>query len=353
MASYKQEGTAADAEQLRSMSLGKSVENKDDKAEPTAAKNGTPTKLCSACGKKSDALKKCNGCKCVWYCDKECQNKHRKMHKKECRPIKKILDQRGGKLDLGNEKDVGPLGKLPPREECPICMRVLPLHSKFHAYFGCCGKTLCCGCAFQHQIKSEEQGTCAFCRTTVLESDDDEGVLTLLSTRVKLNDPSAMFSLAMNYRHGRHGLPVDEAKCIDLLRQSADLGYPDAQFHLGNIYSSGIMGLEQNEEEAAKYWEKAVEGGHVTARHNLGCEEGNNGNAVAGMRHFRMSASGGFKKSRENLIQCFAEGALHHCDLAETMQSFYCARDELKSKDRDEYIAYLKTTGEYHEEYDV
>ena len=76
------------------MSLGESLEKKDNDAEP-AAKNGTiPTKFCSACGKQIDAVKKCNGCKCVWYCNKECQNKHRKAHKKECKPIKKELDKR-------------------------------------------------------------------------------------------------------------------------------------------------------------------------------------------------------------------------------------------------------------------
>ena len=51
---------------------------------------------------------KCRACKCVWYCDKECQNKHWKEHKKECKRIKKELDKRGGKLDLGTELDVGP-----------------------------------------------------------------------------------------------------------------------------------------------------------------------------------------------------------------------------------------------------
>ena len=119
MASSKQEGTSAAAEQLRSMSLGESAERNENN-EDAAEENGTtPTKLCSACETKSDALKKCRNCKCVWYCDKDCQNKHWKEHKKECKRIKKILGKRGGKLDIGIgiEKDVGPLGKLPPREE--------------------------------------------------------------------------------------------------------------------------------------------------------------------------------------------------------------------------------------------
>jgi len=82
-----------------------------------------PSKMCSACEKESDAAKCCNGWRCVWYCDKKCQNKHWKEHKKECRRIKKELDKRGGKLDLGTEEDVGPLGKLPPRIHCRFMKR--------------------------------------------------------------------------------------------------------------------------------------------------------------------------------------------------------------------------------------
>ena len=96
MASAKEEAAAAaaavTAQQLSSVSLGESAESrKKNETEPTT-KNGTPTKkMCSACGEKSDTLMKCRACKCVWYCDKDCQNKHWKEHKIECRPIKKEL----------------------------------------------------------------------------------------------------------------------------------------------------------------------------------------------------------------------------------------------------------------------
>jgi len=81
--------------------------------------------MCSACENKSDTLKMCRACKCVWYCDKKCQNKHWKEHKKECTRIKKELNERGGKLSLGEELDIGPLEKRPPREECPttVCVK--------------------------------------------------------------------------------------------------------------------------------------------------------------------------------------------------------------------------------------
>mmetsp|Transcript_4152 Transcript_4152/g.11757 ORF Transcript_4152/g.11757 Transcript_4152/m.11757 type:complete len:206 (-) Transcript_4152:585-1202(-) len=66
--------TAAAAQQLGSLSLGESAERKDDNNDNKPnTKSEAPTKFCSACGKKSDALKQCMACKCVWYCDKECQ----------------------------------------------------------------------------------------------------------------------------------------------------------------------------------------------------------------------------------------------------------------------------------------
>ena len=348
------------------ISLGASVGKKDNETEP-ARNNGTektPTKLfCSACGKKSDTLKKCNGCLCVWYCDKKCQNKHRKEHKKECKVIKKELDKRGGKLDLGTELNVGPpLGELSPQEECPICMQVLPIHASLRTYSNCCGKLICGGCGNRHNMKQDaERGqkqkqpaapTCAFCRTTLPKTDEE--IVARLQKRAKKNDPNALLSMAINvYGTGQLGLPVDQAKCIDLLRQSDDLGFPPAQAQLGDYYYDGEMGLEQNEEVALRYWEKAAEGGHLPALYNLGCIESNNGNSAAALHHLRLAASGGHKISMGALVQCFEAGLLQHKDLAETLKVFYRARAEMKSEDRDKFIKLLKEEGNYQEEYDL
>ena len=114
------------------------------------------------------------------------------------------------------------------------------------------------------------------------------------ATEVKGNDPCAMHTLAFGYGLGHYGLPVDQAKSIDLLRQSAGHGYPPAQYKLGNNHLNGDMGFEQNEEEELRYMEKAAEGGHLIARHNIGCAEGSNGNHAAAMRNLRLAASGGY-----------------------------------------------------------
>jgi TPR repeat protein len=179
-----------------------------------------------------------------------------------------------------------------------------------------------------------------------------EEILAQVSERVAQKDPEAMINLALAHGDGKAGLPVDQTKCIDLLREAADLGCRSALCQLGNFHSIGEMGLEQNKEEAIKYWEEAAEGGDVQARYNVGCEEGKNQNYVAAMCHLRLSASGGHRSAMDNLIGCFENGLLHHGDLAETMRDFYCCRAEMKSKDRDQYIKHLKKAGNYKEEYD-
>ena len=183
-------------------------------------------------------------------------------------------------------------------------------------------------------------------------AQSDEEVLARGLKRIELKDPNAMSTIAMAYGHGRLGLPVDQAKCIDLLRQSDDLGCTMAQCTLSLFLHTGAMGLEQNKDEAFQYAEKAAEGGNLNALHNVGSKENRNGNSGAAIRHWRLAAAGGFMKSMLNLIVCFDEGFLRHGDLAESVQAFYLARAEMKSEDRDQYIKHLKETGEYKEEYE-
>jgi TPR repeat protein len=159
--------------------------------------------------------------------------------------------------------------------------------------------------------------------------------------------------MAMHFLYGRLGLPVNHAKCIDLMRQSAALGHPVAQYQLGTFHRTGEMGLEQSEEEMCKFFEEAAEGGYLMARYNLGVMEHNKGNRTAAMHHLRLSAAGGAKWSMDSLIAYFEYGFLHHDDLAETLQSAYRARAEMKTNGRDQYIAHLKETGEYEAEYEM
>jgi hypothetical protein len=46
--------------------------------------------ICAQCGFNltSTSGKKCSRCNTAYYCSRECQKKHWKMHKKECTPCK-------------------------------------------------------------------------------------------------------------------------------------------------------------------------------------------------------------------------------------------------------------------------
>ena len=49
--------------------------------------NPSPTKAYKACGECNevhDHMKKCDSCKCIYYCSRECQVKDWKQHKKFC-----------------------------------------------------------------------------------------------------------------------------------------------------------------------------------------------------------------------------------------------------------------------------
>ena len=181
----------------------------------------------------------------------------------------------------------------------------------------------------------------------------DKKILARLRKRVEIKDTVALHNMAMVYRDGNLGLSVDQAKCIDLLREAADLGTAISHYQLATFHRTGEMGLEQNEEVSLEYMEKAAEGGDVVARHNLGSKEIRSGNVAAGIRHFRLAASVGYKRSMEALIEFFEARLLHHADLAESTRAFYCVRDEMKSKDRDQFIKHLKETGKYKEEFDM
>ena len=131
--------------------------------------------------------------------------------------------------------------------------------------------------------------------------------LSDFSKRVELKDPEALLNMGLVYGRGWYGLPVDQTKCIEFLRQSADLGCRKALHDLGYCHLYGQMGLEQNDGKALFYLKKAAEDGDMHARHRLGCVEDERGDDLAAMRHFRLPASGGYRASMEYLIDNFED----------------------------------------------
>ena len=74
--------------------------------------NNNMLEMCANCGRgeeESCHLKKCNGCKMVRYCSKDCQAAHRPRHKRECKKRAAELHEEA-------------LFDDPPQpEDCPVC----------------------------------------------------------------------------------------------------------------------------------------------------------------------------------------------------------------------------------------
>ena len=82
---------------------------------------------CAACGKADFNLKACSSCKLVKYCNVDCQRAHRSNHTKACKKKAEFIDE---KL----------FAEPPPREDCPICMIMVPCDEEESVYKSCCGK---------------------------------------------------------------------------------------------------------------------------------------------------------------------------------------------------------------------
>jgi len=116
------------------------------------------TKLCDnrECGK--GASKICAGCRCHYYCSRECQMSHwkkrgREGHKEDCNHVKQIIktverkqNQRekikedGDDFDEEGDDDV----------QCPICSDVFPPSSMVR--LANCGHSFCAPCIHKHQV---------------------------------------------------------------------------------------------------------------------------------------------------------------------------------------------------------
>lgn len=357
-------GTNAVADQLTSLSVDEAAGTKPtttDADAPAGGNNETVAnkveieRFCSACGKggTTSTLNKCGGCRCVFYCSRSCQMTHRKVHKRECKAIKEILKKRSESGEIINEPPrLEPIGDLPPMEECPICMHVMPINESLRTIMMCCGKKVCGGCFFVGQKINRGRNVeiaCPFCREKQLSKIELQG--RLIKRAEEEEDALAIHALSLRYAKGQGGLPVDSKRALELCFRSHELGYREASHTLGTNYLFGHMGCVQDEEKAMSYFRLAAEKLSIDAMYNLGVYEHMHDNYDLATQFWRKAAAYGHLASIDNLItNIFAENNICHADLANSMQAKDKMRIEMKSEGRDLYIDYLKSKGRFQEE---
>ena len=286
--------------------------------------------LCANCGKGEESaedLKSCTACKLVKYCNRGCQIAHRPQHKKECK-------KRAAELH-----DEQLFKEPPPREECPICMLLLPVNVGETLFKVCCGKTICGGCIYamaMEEIKKDkefDEHPCAFCRTPETTSDEEE--VRKIQNLMKNGNADAYHQLACYYASGTNGIPQDMAKANDLWLKAGELGCARAYSKLGYSYANG-MGVEASIKKAKHYWELAAMKGILIARHNLGALEGNTGNEQRAYKHYVIAARAGYPPSLDNVKIGFRNGHVTKDEYESTLRAYHERQTEMKSEARDE-----------------
>ena len=304
--------------------------------------NNDKTAVCANCGKEGIHLNKCNKCKAAVYCNAACKKKHRSKHKEDCE--RRVAELHEDKLERERRAvelhEEALFNQPPPKEDCPICMLLLPPLSTGYTYSSCCGKIICSGCIYAVAIRDMTEQKCAFCRTP--PPDTDKEALNQAKKLVEVNDANAIHSLGVCYSIGEFGLPQNHAKALELYHRAADLGNAMSYFNIGNLYYNG-EGVEQNEEKAIHYWDLAAMGGHVNARHNLGVLEWRagrqTGNIDRALKHFMIAAGCGYTGSLEHIKHAFMNGVATKDDYVKALRVYQANLVEIKSPQRDEAAA--------------
>ena len=225
----------------------------------------------------------------------------------------------------------------PPEEDCPICNLLLPVLASGSAYMACCGKVICCGCAYApvydnlgNEIIEEK---CPFCRTPWPDSIEEYN--ERLQKRVELDDTEAIVKLGcLMCREGEDDIPQDYDKAFELFVRAGDLGYNKAFNSIGYAYSNG-RGVQIDKKKAKHCYKLAAIGGNANARYNLGNIEQHACNMTRALKHFIIAAEGGHNNSLKEIQKLYTNGHATKDDYAKALRAYQAYLGEITSTQRD------------------
>ena len=126
----------------------------------------------------------------------------------------------------------------------------------------------------------------------------------------------------------------DHKTAFEYLIKAAELGDAKAHFLLSCLYHKG-QGVEKDEKKEVYHSEEAAVGGHPHARHNLGCEEWNNGRFERLKKHYIIAANLGFQDSLKGLKGLYADEHASKEDYAAALRAYQAVADATKSRKRE------------------
>lgn len=131
-----------------------------------------------------------------------------------------------------------------------------------------------------------------------------------------------------------NGIPKDEPKAFELFLRAADLGSLRACTNTALAYLDGI-GTEQDEAKAKIYFEKGAKLGQVKSKHKLGQLAADQDDWQTAFKHWKISASAGFKPSLDQLKDNYNQGMLDKDEYEEALHACEKSRAEASSVQRE------------------
>ncbi|KAK1748067.1 Sel1-like repeat family protein [Skeletonema marinoi] len=191
--------------------------------------------------------------------------------------------------------------------------------------------TICKGCTTAHIMRHLDEGSpngCPFCRQLYAKSDEE--LKERRKKRFEANDPFALREAGR-----KHFFDGGYKRAFEYLAKAADLGDAQSQYFLSLMYRGGL-GVEKDVKMELYYLEEAAIGGDPTARHKLGCKEGENGRYYRAVKHWIIAANLGYDESLERLKEFYKSGYVSKEDFASALRGHQAAIDATKSPQREE-----------------
>lgn len=252
----------------------------------------------------------------------------------------------------------------PPKEECPLCMFVLPPITKMSKYMPCCGQVICRACYVRNNPmiggqmeglldgsmyencvpgRFEEMCTkmeCAFCRSKDTFPMYDLAVVKQrerLETRASKGESRALVELGTIHLNGeQETINPDKKrernvpKALECFKEAASLNNCDAYYELAMLHK-----LKYEPANYLACLEKAAELGSMKAHVALADIAAQMGEMKVSMAHHTILAAVGYSKdSIDQLTSGYRDGHITKDELSTSLRAYQSARKEYTSDER-------------------
>ena len=147
--------------------------------------------------------------------------------------------------------------------------------------------------------------------------------------------------MANRYRSGE-GVFQSDTKSLEMLTKAAEFGEAEAFAQLGKYYENGNV-IEQDLSKSLEFYELGAKKGSINCHQQLAVFHWRNGNFHKNIQHIKVAASAGDKVSMGALTRFYKDNKdklLSKDELAQTLRAHQASLNEMKSKERDDAIAF-------------